>query len=247
MSYLQLSKEGKIFIDTMENKSREDFERVIKHLCPSHQIIKNLPHNGRYYRIASLYSDMVILAINKLDAEDKRVQLFTLVEELDALEAKAKPVINVPEGFEVEEKDGVFNVVQKKEEPELPKRWGDLGEIRGYWVVGDSSVNSLSRRSVEKGHKNVFLRKEQAEASIALAQLTQLYDRWKGEPVPAGSTIYSPTYTRHPSRIQVKAWDNTPAPFGFPDKVRCSEFIDTFRDLLEQAAPLLWGVNLKKN
>ena len=56
---------------------------------------------------------------------------------------------------------------------ELPKSWEEIGSIEGYYVDTYSEINDI-KSNMNNDEKNTFVTKEQAEASIALAQLSQL-------------------------------------------------------------------------
>jgi hypothetical protein len=65
---------------------------------------------------------------------------------------------------------------------ELPKSWLDLGNINGYYLDAFSQTHDIKTKTEETA-KNTFTTKEQAEASVAMAQLSQLIkvynDGWK--------------------------------------------------------------------
>ena len=70
----------------------------------------------------------------------------------------------------------VFKVTQPKQ-PELPKRWEDLEYIKGYYVDSGAELCFWDKEDddeLEETEKNIFATREQAEAAIALAQLSQL-------------------------------------------------------------------------
>ena len=65
----------------------------------------------------------------------------------------------------------LFPELAKKE---LPKSWEELEEFNGAFVDVYSKIEFNDRFTCLERNKNVFATKEQAEASIALAQLSQL-------------------------------------------------------------------------
>ena len=63
--------------------------------------------------------------------------------------------------------------------------WYDLGKIGGYWVDADSEIVPLADNSeIAIEHKNVFPTKQDAESSLALAQLLQIRKAMVGDWVP---------------------------------------------------------------
>ena len=66
----------------------------------------------------------------------------------------------------------------------LPESWKELEKISGYCTFGDSNISRLKIISNTLQYdRNVFPTKEEAEASIALAQLCQLRDRYNNKPI----------------------------------------------------------------
>lgn len=64
----------------------------------------------------------------------------------------------------------------------LPKSWKDLVKIDGFYIDNYSLIDSVGDCSTSDiEHKNIFATKEQAEASIAIAQLSQLMKVYNGD------------------------------------------------------------------
>jgi hypothetical protein len=64
--------------------------------------------------------------------------------------------------------------------PELrgkPKTWEELTTVNGFFVTTESGICSWLIADAKDEYKNTFATREQAEASIAMAQLSQLYSR----------------------------------------------------------------------
>lgn len=75
--------------------------------------------------------------------------------------------IEVPKGFTAEIING--EIVLKKN----PTKWEDIESLKGYRVDDLSRIQSVNIERC-KEYRNTFATKEQAEASIALAQISQL-------------------------------------------------------------------------
>ena len=123
---------------------------------------------------------------------------------------------------------------------ELPKSWEDLKEINGYYSQGkDSGVRHTETSSIPD-NKNVFATKEQAEASIAMAQLSQLMkvynDGW--EPDWNNYEFKFCIYFIGNS-ITSQSLQNSKVFLSFKDEETRDLFLENFRELIETAKPLL--------
>lgn len=78
-----------------------------------------------------------------------------------------KQVIEIPEGKMIDK-------ITYKDIPSLPESWEDLGEIGGYYIDTYSKVSYSGKCSSIHINKKVFSTQEEADAALALAQLTQL-------------------------------------------------------------------------
>ena len=151
--------------------------------------------------------------------------------------------ITAPEGYEIDAQNSTFeNIVFKPIKKELPKSWEELGFIEpGYHVTTDSEVNGGGRYSNCPENYNAFATKEQAEASLALAQLSQLREVYRDGWKPNWNNLQQHKYC---IRIWCKnvACENS---YGlgnflsFQSAEVCDLFNENFRDLIEQAKPLM--------
>jgi hypothetical protein len=124
----------------------------------------------------------------------------------------------------------------------LPKSWGDLEEINGWFSNTDSFICNVNDTRTFPTNKNVFATKEQAEASLALAQLSQLMkvynDGWQPnykEPLEMKYTI-----TFYEDKLSKYGNHNTMHNFLTFKKEKTRDlFLENFRDLIEKAKPLL--------
>jgi len=128
---------------------------------------------------------------------------------------------------------------EEPKQPELPKRWEDLKIVEGYYISNYAKIYRISAE-LEDVDKNIFATKEQAEASIALAQLSQLREvyrqgwkpDWNDDQKKYGIEFYSDDILEAES-----AWTNLFLSFQSPE-IR-DEFLENFRDLIEKAKPLM--------
>ena len=123
---------------------------------------------------------------------------------------------------------------------ELPKSWGKLESIPGWYVTNSSNIEENRYINTEEANKNVFATKEQAEASIAMAQLSQLMkvyndgweSDWSGVDVKAVFQIIN-------NEIQVGTSINRKCFLAFKDISTAQLFRQNFRELIETAKHLL--------
>lgn len=159
-------------------------------------------------------------------------------------------VINVP-GYVLDTENStpgkivlkaVTTAVEEPKKPALPKTWKELKKISGYYVTSSSTIQDhCEEEFISNTDKNVFATKEQAEASQALAQLSQLREVYRQGWVPDwsngdqlkycihyGDTLIKLTYMRQESQF-----------LSFQSKVIAEQFLENFRDLIQQARPLM--------
>ena len=152
--------------------------------------------------------------------------------------------INVPEGYEVDEAKSTFESIVFRVLPDkLPERWEDLGYVRGYYTGRRSDIYGPMTLDVPDNNvRNTWPTREEAEASIALAQLLQLRDRYNGD--------WRPDWTRDDTKYTIiigsnKVMDDTNYRVHRPLCFRTEELRDKFlscpeiRKLIEIAKPLL--------
>jgi hypothetical protein len=124
----------------------------------------------------------------------------------------------------------------------LPKTWEELKEIVGFYIDTGSSIELAEECCTsDPDHRNVFATKEQAEASIALAQLSQLkkvYNgHWEADWSDSKTDKYVIVFSKNKTLINIL---RTSSEFlSFKDSETASLFLENFRDLIKQAKPLL--------
>ena len=137
--------------------------------------------------------------------------------------------IIAPEGYEVDKERSSFEKIVFRALPDkLPKTWEEIKEVKGWWVedgheiVHEDGIDTWTPLAV-------FPTKEEAEASIALAQLCQLRDRYNGQ-IGCRGCGYMLSLG--------ETWDNSNV-IRFKTKELRNEFAKNFADLIEKAKPLL--------
>lgn len=149
--------------------------------------------------------------------------------------------IEVPIGYEIDKEKSTFEkIVFKKSVKELPKTWGELGEFKGFYITTNSLVSSIRSSSDAKGDACTFKTEEQAEASIALAQLSQLRDVYRDGWVPDWCTGYSKyVISFYRDGIDLETANKTCQFLSFKDRETRDLFFKNFKDLIEKAKPLM--------
>jgi hypothetical protein len=149
--------------------------------------------------------------------------------------------INVPEGYEIDKEQSTFeNIVFKEIKNELPKSWEELEKVSGYYADRMSEVYGQVY-PVSDSMRNTFATKEQAEASIALAQLSQLREVYRQGWKPDWTDGTITKYTISRFRNDLIIMDNFEAEqfLSFQSRKIAEQFFENFRELIEKAKPLM--------
>lgn len=125
------------------------------------------------------------------------------------------------------------------EEEVLPKTWEELGRIYGCYIRPDSCIKDADCFTVSE-NKTVYPTRELAEASLALAQLLQLRDRYNGDWVADWSGgHWKYVIDVYNDKINTNYYGLTQKVMHFKTEELRDKFLENFRDLLEIAKPLL--------
>lgn len=87
-------------------------------------------------------------------------------------------------GCDRELKELAVQTFPELEKKSLPKTWDQLKYVRGFWVNSDSIIHPVNKCITAPLSRNIFATKEQAEASVALAQLSQLREVYRNGWIP---------------------------------------------------------------
>lgn len=122
---------------------------------------------------------------------------------------------------------------------ELPKSWEEF-EYTSGWVSTTYGGIQEKRLNTAYEIKNIFATQEQAEASIALAQLSQLREVYRNGWIPD----WSDAETKHGinfyyDKIRTENWKSTGFFLSFQDEQTRDLFLENFRELIEKAKPLM--------
>jgi hypothetical protein len=151
--------------------------------------------------------------------------------------------IEVPNGYEIDKENSTFeNIVFKPIEADLPETWGDMGYIDGYRVLGDSDIEqALAYDTTFMRHRHIFATKEQAKASIALAQLSQLREVYRDGWKPDWDNRHQDKHVIeiYSGEVSVDDYITNSQFLSFQSEKVRDMFLENFRDLIEQAKPLM--------
>lgn len=127
------------------------------------------------------------------------------------------------------------------EKNKLPKSWEELKKINGYWVESDSRTNAVDDCITIPASRNIFATRKQAEASVALAQLSQLREVYRNGWVPYWKDDDQLKYCIefYINKIHKQTYAITSNFLSFQDEETRDLFLENFRDLIEKAKPLM--------
>jgi len=163
----------------------------------------------------------------------------------NAMEKEKTIEIIAPEGYEVDKEKSSFEKIVFRALPDkgLPRRWEELGLIHGSVVTTDSGVSNLGWQvPSSRYNRRVWPTREEAEASIALAQLCQLRDRYNGGWKPnwgRESDELKHCVNIECGKITANIWRTTQHVLTFKTPELRDKFMENFSDLIEKAKPLL--------
>ena len=148
--------------------------------------------------------------------------------------------ITPPEGYEVDKENSTFDrIVFKKLEPTLPMSWKELGVIKGYYVSSRSHINNPDMTNAVDVNRNLFPTEDEAKAMLAMAQLCQLRDRWNGGwKADWNENTEKYCIVSHMNALR-RGYYSTSCPMAFKTVELRDKFMETFKDLLEEAKPFL--------
>jgi hypothetical protein len=151
--------------------------------------------------------------------------------------------IEIPNGFEIDKENSTFEqIVFKEIKKELPKTWEELKEISGYYTNADCTLGSQNKDfPTNSNNVNIFATEEQAKASIALAQLSQLREVYRNGWVPNWSSFEQDKFIIDfaDNKINKSCYQVADTFLAFQDKETRDLFLENFKDLIEQTKPLM--------
>lgn len=161
--------------------------------------------------------------------------------------------VTPPEGYEIDQEKSTTSEIFFRKKDDRPSQWIDLFGCEGWRIspnIYDDNIPSFAPTkydvSIRKHHitkdtgKELWPTKELAEAALALSELMQYRQRWIGDWKPnwnEGSDKY--TIARNKDMIHGDINMSEYKIMSFPTREMRVDFLNTFKDLLETAKPLL--------
>jgi hypothetical protein len=147
----------------------------------------------------------------------------------------------IPNGFEIDRENTTEKeILLKPIKKQLPKTWEELEEVGGYYTNTLSTVLYDSKEGCNMYNRNMFATEAQAKASIAMAQLSQLREVYRqGWKPKTWATVYGIGYSS--AGLEVLVYEYCRVFLSFQSKEISEEFLTNFKDLIIEAAPLLFG------
>ena len=154
--------------------------------------------------------------------------------------------IQIPEGYEIDKEKSTFEkIVFKEKKYNKPRSWQEyccqqkINDKTGYYINSVSSeICKINWDICTHSWKSVLPSKELAESFLAMMQLMSLRQEWIGDWEPDWSNgNYCVAATN--SGIFAGVLVNFTHPLSFPTQEMAADFMNTFKDLLEIAKPLI--------
>ena len=154
--------------------------------------------------------------------------------------------VGCPDGYEVDMEKSKFGletiIYFKPIKKQLPKSWEELKEIKGHWIDGDCEIYENDVIKCTDDTKNLFATEAQAKASIALAQLSQLREVYRDGWVPDwNNCLMKYCIVKYQGHFLCENYYKTAHFLAFQSPEIRDEFFKNFKDLIEEASPLLFG------
>ena len=152
--------------------------------------------------------------------------------------------IEVPDGKKAVWKEG--KVVFEDLKPNLPKTWEEFceqNEVKdGEYYIGRLSdlVEVMAENHRRKNcDRNILPNKQAAEQHLALMQLHQLRDCYRQGWIPTVDEVSFVIIKRVRGYLEVNSFTYSSKFLSFQSEEIAQEFLDNFRDLIEQAGDLI--------
>ena len=158
--------------------------------------------------------------------------------------------IQIPEGYEIDKENSTFEKIVFKKKDTKPRSWGEYYEQQiankkhGYYI-DDADCSSVSvvwnEYAGADKWKNVLPSKELTEAFLAMMQLMSLRQAWVGDWKPDWKDETRVKFIIICLENQVLFQNTyiTSRSLSFPTSEMAEDFMNTFKDLLEIAKPLI--------
>ena len=154
--------------------------------------------------------------------------------------------INIPEGYEIDKEKSTFEeIVFKKVEDslaKLPKTWEEYCKrTKGYTSYYSYPINENTYEAKFDGFYNEFFTKERVKQYVALGKLLQLRDYWVGNWKDNSNNSVAVIYHYEDEIVNTNVSKKRSLSYSltFPTKEIAQKFIECFKDLINEACPLI--------
>ena len=158
--------------------------------------------------------------------------------------------IQIPEGYEIDKENSTFEKIVFKKKDTKPRSWEEYykqqiaNKKHGYYI-DDADCSSVSvvwnEYAGANKWRNVLPSKELTEAFLAMMQLMSLRQAWIGdwEPDWKDETRVKFIIICLENQVLFQNTYITSRVLSFPTSEMAEDFMNTFKDLLEIAKPLI--------
>ena len=154
--------------------------------------------------------------------------------------------INIPEGYEIDKEKSTFEeiVFKKVEDPlaKLPKTWEKYcKQTKGYTSYYGYSINGNTYETKFDGFYNEFFTKERVKQYVALGKLLQLRDYWVSNLKNNSNNFVAVIYHFDGEIVNTNVSKKRSSSYSltFPTREIAQKFIECFKDLINEAYPLI--------
>ena len=164
---------------------------------------------------------------------------------------KKKLKINIPEGYEIDRENSTFEeiIFKKVEDPlaKLPKTWEEYKSCSrddtSYFFCNllKSIKASSIKASLFNGFYNEFSTEERVKQYVALGRLIQLRDYWVGDWKNDSNNFVNVIYNLNGEikNMGLSHKQSLNFPLTFPTIEMAQKFIKCFKNLINEASPLI--------
>ena len=153
--------------------------------------------------------------------------------------------INIPEGYEIDKEKSTFEeiIFKKIEDPlaKLPKTWEEYckqteGNVSYFWSSPDSIIKSWFEGSYYE-----FVTEERVKQYVALGKLLQLRDYWVSNWKDDSKNFVAAIYHFDGEIVNTNVSKKRSSNYSltFPTREIARKFIECFKDLINEAYPLI--------
>jgi hypothetical protein len=154
--------------------------------------------------------------------------------------------IEIPEGYEIDKEKSTFEKIVFKKKDNKPRSWGEYcnnfkGELF-YFGNRNSFESVIANDGMSYMAKDYLPSKELAKAFLAMMQIMSLRQAWIGDWKPDWSDTAPCKYCicgLYNDEQVTRSYFQFRYPLSFPTRKMAEDFMNTFRDLIKIAKPLI--------